>query len=235
VALTVKGVRGLLARGEVGKHFDKFGLYLVIDSPTSARWLRRYQFNKTPRHYGIGPVKAYDLEQARERNRRLSQLIADGIDPLQQRRAEQAESAQDQARSLHQHVVRKYKQFQEEGKTPQAYLYRHFEPDGDLLYVGVSLSPLQRSQTHTESAAWREHICLIVIEPFATREEALAAEETAIRDEYPKYNRTHNGHRHPLAELKRLRRRAMRAEGDELMQIKRDYKKISQGRVIFPA
>jgi hypothetical protein len=44
-------------------------------------------------------------------------------------------------------------------------------------------------------------ICQIVIEPFQTREEALAAEEIAIRTEFPKFNSTHNKRRHPLQEL----------------------------------
>jgi hypothetical protein len=44
-------------------------------------------------------------------------------------------------------------------------------------------------------------ICHNVIEPFATREEA--AEETAIRSEFPRLNVTHNGQRHPAQELAR--------------------------------
>jgi hypothetical protein len=41
----------------------------------------------------------------------------------------------------------------------------------------------------------------IVVEPFATREEALAAEAEAIRSEYPRFNRAQNGRRPPLQEL----------------------------------
>ena len=44
-------------------------------------------------------------------------------------------------------------------------------------------------------------ISRIVIEPFATREEALAAEQFAIRTEFPKFNTIHNGHRHPIQEI----------------------------------
>jgi integrase len=90
MALTLKGTRGLLARGEVGRHFDRDGLYLVIDGPMSARWERRYQFQKQPRYYGIGPVKAFDLEEARAQNKLVSQQIAQGIDPLVAKRTRQA-------------------------------------------------------------------------------------------------------------------------------------------------
>jgi integrase len=90
MALTQKGVRGLLARGEVGRHFDRDGLYLIVNSKTSANWERRYQLHGKARAMGLGSVKAFDLEQARERNRRVSQQLADGIDPLAAKQAERA-------------------------------------------------------------------------------------------------------------------------------------------------
>jgi integrase len=93
MALTKKGVRGLLARGEVGRHFDKDGLYLVIPSPTAGNWERRYQFRGKARAIGLGSVKAFDLDEARERNRRISQQLADGIDPLQAKAEQQAAAA----------------------------------------------------------------------------------------------------------------------------------------------
>lgn len=90
MALTQKGVRGLLARGEVGRHFDKDGLYLIISSPTAANWERRYQLHGKARAMGLGSVKAFDLEQARLRNKEMSRLLADGTDPVAARRAKQA-------------------------------------------------------------------------------------------------------------------------------------------------
>jgi hypothetical protein len=53
---------------------------------------------------------------------------------------------------------------------------------------------------------------LTVIEPFASREQALEAEQIAIRTEWPRYNVTHNGHRHPVADLRRSGRRIRRHE-----------------------
>jgi hypothetical protein len=46
-------------------------------------------------------------------------------------------------------------------------------------------------------------ISYILIEPFETREAAVAAEEAAIRDEFPKFNTMHNTRRHPFQELAR--------------------------------
>jgi hypothetical protein len=75
-----------------------------------------------------------------------------------------------------------------------------------LLYVGQTISAWGRSADHLKRAGWRARIALIAIEPFATREEALAAEEEAIRAEYPKYNVRLNRSRHPVREMARLRR-----------------------------
>jgi integrase len=89
MALTQKGMRGLIARGEVGRHFDKEGLSLIVASKTSAHWERRYQLNGKARTIGLGSVKAFDLHEARERNRKITQALADGNDPLDIKRAEQ--------------------------------------------------------------------------------------------------------------------------------------------------
>jgi hypothetical protein len=67
-----------------------------------------------------------------------------------------------------------------------AYLYRHYHPSGDLLYVGVSIVPVGRQLTHFKRAGWHYAIHQIVVEPFATREEALGAERLAIETEFPK-------------------------------------------------
>ena len=105
---------------------------------------------------------------------------------------------------LEQYVMRKALDFLKRDDEPECYLYRHYHPNGDLLYVGVSLEPLRRQDRHLKEADWRSMICRILIEPFETREEALAAEELAIRTEFPKFNSRHNERYHPLEEFARL-------------------------------
>jgi hypothetical protein len=104
---------------------------------------------------------------------------------------------------LEQQIIQKAKRFLDQKIEPACYLYRHYDPSGDLLYVGVSLEPLRRQSKHFDAAAWRHMICKIVIEPFETRDAALAAEQVAIRDEFPIFNRVHSGRRHPIQELSR--------------------------------
>jgi hypothetical protein len=65
-------------------------------------------------------------------------------------------------------------------------LYRQFDRDGKLLYVGVSLSAAARQSKHKRvKARWFDQIARIEIETFPTREAALAAETAAIATENP--------------------------------------------------
>lgn len=79
-------------------------------------------------------------------------------------------------------------------------LYRHFGADGDLLYVGVSLSVMIRLSTHKRSP-WFVSVATVSIEHFQDRPTALAAELKAIQTEHPMHNKAHNtvGPRRPLA------------------------------------
>ena len=65
------------------------------DSERAASWSRRYELNFKAHWLGLGSARAFDLEEARARNRRISQQLADGIDPLLQRHSERAEITQE--------------------------------------------------------------------------------------------------------------------------------------------
>lgn len=67
-------------------------------------------------------------------------------------------------------------------------LYRHFDEADRLLYVGISFSAMKRLKQHRDHAHWFDAIARVTIEWLPSREEALIAEATAIRDESPKYN-----------------------------------------------
>lgn len=68
------------------------------------------------------------------------------------------------------------------------YLYRHYDEDGLLLYVGVSLSTLNRLERHREASVWFWNIARVEIQRFSTRQESLDAERTAIQHEHPLFN-----------------------------------------------
>lgn len=71
-------------------------------------------------------------------------------------------------------------------------LYRHWNADGDLLYVGISLSALYRLSQHRQNADWYDDISEVTIQHFNSREEALRAERLAIQSECPAHNIKHN-------------------------------------------
>ena len=87
---------------------------------------------------------------------------------------------------------------------PQSqYLYRHFDKDGALLYVGISLSPVYRLSQHREASAWFKEIRNVTIVQFDTRKEALSAEKSAIISEKPIHNKTHRKAKYWSIDVKR--------------------------------
>lgn len=71
------------------------------------------------------------------------------------------------------------------------HLYRHYDGDGRLLYVGISFSALHRLSKHKAIAAWFWSIAKVEITGYATPEEAMLAERIAIRLEKPLHNVVH--------------------------------------------
>ena len=70
-------------------------------------------------------------------------------------------------------------------------LYRHFDAAGRLLYVGISLSAVQRLGQHRDNTHWFEAIASVSIEWLPSRAEALEAERRAITTEHPAHNVQH--------------------------------------------
>lgn len=94
--LTAKKVGNLLKRP--GRYGDGRGLVLEVVSPTNASWLLRYQRHGRERWHGLGPAADFTLAEARLRARAARQLLHDGIDPIDQKRAMRAQQAAAAAR-----------------------------------------------------------------------------------------------------------------------------------------
>jgi predicted GIY-YIG superfamily endonuclease len=71
-------------------------------------------------------------------------------------------------------------------------LYRHFDAEKRLLYVGISLSASRRLSQHMRDSKWARAITSIEIEHFETRSQAVEAERRAILAEKPLWNVLHN-------------------------------------------
>lgn len=70
-----------------------------------------------------------------------------------------------------------------------AEVYRYFDADDRLLYVGVSANSVARMIGHRSAAEWWPLATRIAIERFETREQALEAEYEAIVNERPLHNK----------------------------------------------
>jgi hypothetical protein len=67
-------------------------------------------------------------------------------------------------------------------------LYRMFNRDGVLLYVGITNNPKGRFRTHSESQPWWSEVVNITLEHLPSRLHLQAAESNAIKNEGPLYN-----------------------------------------------
>ena len=67
-------------------------------------------------------------------------------------------------------------------------LYRAFNKNNELLYVGISGSLMTRMNSHKRTKSWFKEMSCLTTEHYDTREEALTAESKAIKEENPKYN-----------------------------------------------
>lgn len=84
-------------------------------------------------------------------------------------------------------------------------LYRLFDADGELLYIGISYSAIARYAQHKATKPWIGDVCTVTIETHdVSRAEIEAIERQAIIDERPKHNVVHSSTR-PGADLRRDR------------------------------
>jgi hypothetical protein len=71
-------------------------------------------------------------------------------------------------------------------------LYRWYDADDLLLYVGITSSFSTRQSRHAQKSSWSEFAVRSAVERFPTRKAALAAEVAAIEAEAPLFNSAFN-------------------------------------------
>ena len=74
-------------------------------------------------------------------------------------------------------------------------LYRHFDREGKLLYVGISMAIFRRFVQHHKNSLWSENIVSMTIEKFSSKADVLIAEKNAIEKESPLHNIIYNKQR----------------------------------------
>jgi integrase len=96
MTLTLKKIAKLGA----GRHFDRDGLYLDLSETGNGSWLLRYQRDGNERWLGLGPLRDFDLEEARDRARKARQQLRDGADPIAAKREQRALARLEAARAV---------------------------------------------------------------------------------------------------------------------------------------
>ncbi|MFI2078489.1 GIY-YIG nuclease family protein [Streptomyces triculaminicus] len=104
--------------------------------------------------------------------------------------------------------------------TEETAVYRLFDAEGRLLYVGMGRNPMQRWGSHAEQHPWWPRVVRFTVKWHPTRQEAAAEERQALRSESP-VNNIHGTERHGLvtgAGVRReleLRRAAQRRRAEQ--------------------
>jgi Arm DNA-binding domain/GIY-YIG catalytic domain len=186
-------------------HFDStmigFGYRLRRSTGGEVRrsWIIQYRHAGATRRYRLGSAEILSAEQARVEAKKLLAKVALGEDP-QKDKAERRNRKQTLVTlgipivvtNIMLRCAKKFQSFNARDIQPANFLYRFYDPTCDLLYVGQSMPIIKRFKKHATEKAWWKEIYQIIIEPFATREEALEAERVAIKTEHPKYNIIYN-------------------------------------------
>lgn len=76
--------------------------------------------------------------------------------------------------------------------TTQTALYRWFDSDDLLLYIGISDQLTVRVGSHIRGSSWMDFAVRSTVERFSSRTEAADAEVSAIKAEHPLFNHKHN-------------------------------------------
>lgn len=81
--------------------------------------------------------------------------------------------------------------------TFRPYVYRIWNAEGDLLYIGSTIYLGLRMKNHAHHARWWLQAKRFTFEAFATEAEAREAERVAIRTEFPRWNIRERSPQHP--------------------------------------
>ena len=112
MTLTAKRVERLLkVRGRY-RDDQVRGLLLVVQNENSAAWTLRYEFAGRERWLGLGSAREFGIRLARERALEARRKLADGLDPLAERKVAQANAraAQDKQATFAECAVAYYEQ-----------------------------------------------------------------------------------------------------------------------------
>jgi len=156
------------------------GFGVRITAAGARSFVLNYTIGCRERRITIGSFPAWPTLAALDEAKRLKRDVEQGVDPFDKRNHNRIERQRALARASGRVLPK--------GIESAAQVYRHFNQDGELLYVGAAMNGFQRLLVHRDKSFWFREIAVVTIQHFATREEALEAENLAIASENPRYN-----------------------------------------------
>lgn len=100
MALTDTAIRNAKPREKPVKLFDERGLYLEV-SPSGGKWWRlKYRFNGKENRLSLGVYPDVNLKDARNRREDARKLLANGVDPSENRKVQKSASSDRAANSF---------------------------------------------------------------------------------------------------------------------------------------
>jgi hypothetical protein len=125
MALTDTAIRGTKAGPKPFKMYDQEGLFLLVNPGGSKLWRWRYRFAGKEKLMALGEYPLVPLREVRERHSEARKALANGIDPMAERKAEaatkqrEAEDRQREAEGSFENITRKWWEWWSIGKSPR--------------------------------------------------------------------------------------------------------------------
>jgi integrase len=152
---------------KIGYHADGDNLYLQVSSSNAKSWIFRFSFDGKRREMGIGSYPEITLEKARESAIELRRLVKSGVDPIEQRKADQAAKRAERSNTVsfefcasnyidaHRHGWKNAKHAQQWANTLEQYAYPVIGEmpvkEIDTTHVLRILEPIWTTKTETAS------------------------------------------------------------------------------------
>ncbi|MDX8410866.1 MAG: integrase arm-type DNA-binding domain-containing protein [Mariprofundaceae bacterium] len=100
MALTDTAIRNAKPGGKARKMFDGKGLYVEVVPSGGKRWRLKYRFNGKEKRISLGVYPDVSLKDARDRRDEARKLLANDIDPSENRKAKKASREERAANSF---------------------------------------------------------------------------------------------------------------------------------------
>jgi integrase len=130
VSLTDIAIRKAETRGRAYRISDGSGLFLWITPAGGKLWRWKYRYEGKEKLMSFGAYPAVSLAPARERFNEARKLLASGLDPMAQRKADKMAQLAMSNNSF-QNIARQWHEHWQEGKSPRHvdYVKRRIESD----------------------------------------------------------------------------------------------------------